>query len=274
MIDPKQPEISVRRQCQLLGLPRSYLQYEPKGESPENLGWMRLIDELYLERPYYGIKKMQEHFYREGCVLNEKRIRRLVRKMGLMAIYRKPRLSTKDPAHKIYPYLLRGLEVVRPNQVWAVDITYIPLRQGYLYLVAIIDLYSRYVLAWELSNTLDAEFCVRALRTAIEQHGVPEIMNSDQGCQFTSEEWLRELRDRGVKISMDGRGRALDNVFIERLWRSVKYESVYLFAYQDGRDARQQLDTYFRFYNRERPHDALHGRTPAEIYVQPLRRAA
>lgn len=274
MVDRKEKRISVRRQCQLLGLPRSSLGYEAKGEHPENLGWMRLIDELYLERPYYGVRKIQQHFRREGCILNEKRIRRLLRKMGLMAIYRKPKLSVKHPHHQVYPYLLKGVVLERPNQVWAVDITYIPMRRGFLYLVAIIDLYSRYVVSWQLSNTLDTEFCVRALLAAFAEHGLPEIINSDQGCQFTSETWLNELRQRGIKISMDGRGRALDNVFIERLWRSVKYESVYLFSYQDGIDAAEKLGEYFRFYNDQRPHDAHNGRTPAEIYLQALRSAA
>ncbi len=226
---------------------------------------MKLIDYQYLATPFYGARKVAAWLKSQGYTVNRKRARRLMQMMGLRAIYRRPRTSQPAPGHKIYPYLLNGLQITCPNQVWAADITYIPMARGFLYLVAIIDVYSRYVLSWRLSNTLDTGFCVEALAEAL-RHGNPEICNTDQGVQFTSEAFTKLLQKHGVKISMDGKGSYNDNLFIERLWRSVKYEEVYLKAYQDGRDARTGLGNYFRFYNRERPHQALGYRTPAEVH--------
>jgi putative transposase len=225
---------------------------------------MKLIDRQYLATPFYGARKIAAWLKSQNYGVNRKRIRRLMRIMGLKAIYRRPRTSTPAPANKIYPYLLSGLKITRPNQVWAADITYIPMARGFLYLVAIIDVYSRYVLSWRLSNTLDAGFCVEALEDAL-RNGRPDIFNTDQGAQFTSETFTGILKQHGVRISMDGKGSYNDNLFIERLWRSVKYEEVYLKAYQDGREARIGLGNYFRFYNTERPHQALGYRTPAEV---------
>ncbi len=227
---------------------------------------MKLIDRQYLVTPFYGARKMAACLKSQSHQVNRKRVRRLMRLMGLKAIYRRPRTSKPAPGHKIYPYLLSGLRITRPNQVWAADITYIPMARGFLYLVAIIDWYSRYVLSWRLSNTLDAGFCVEALEEALRK-GKPEIFNTDQGAQFTGEAFTGLLKQHGVRISMDGKGSYNDNLFIERLWRSVKYEEVYLKAYQDGREARIGLGNYFRFYNTERPHQALGYRTPAEVFT-------
>ena len=226
---------------------------------------MKLIDRQYLATPFYGARKIAAWLKSQGYRVNRKRIRRLMRIMGLKAIYRHPRTSKPAPGHKIYPYLLGDLRITRPNQVWAADITYIPMAHGFLYLVAIIDWYSRYVLSWRLSNTLDADFCIEALEEALTK-GKPDIFNTDQGAQFTSEAFTGLLQQHGVRISMDGKGSYNDNLFIERLWRPVKYEEVYLKAYQDGREARIGLGNYFRFYNTERPHQALGYRTPAEVY--------
>ena len=227
---------------------------------------MKLIDRQYLATPFYGARKIAAWLKSQGHRVNRKRVRRLMQIMGLKAIYRRPRTSQPAPGHKIYPYLLSGMEITRPNQVWAADITYIPMARGFLYLVAIIDWYSRYVLSWRLSNTLDAGFCVEALEEALRK-GKPEIFNTDQGAQFTGEAFTGLLEQHGVRISMDGKGSYNDNLFIERLWRTVKYEEVYLKAYQDGRDARIGLGNYFRFYNTERPHQALGYRTPAEVFT-------
>ena len=257
--------LSVARQCRLLDISRSGLYYQPKVISDETLTLMKLIDCQYLATPFYGARKVAAWLKSQGYTVNRKRARRLMQMMGLRAIYRRPRTSQPAPGHKIYPYLLNGLQITRPNQVWAADITYIPMARGFLYLVAIIDVYSRYVLSWRLSNTLDTGFCVEALAEAL-RHGKPEICNTDQGVQFTSEAFTELLQKHGVKISMDGKGSYNDNLFIERLWRSVKYEEVYLKAYQDGRDALTGLGNYFRFYNRERPHQALGYRTPAEVH--------
>ncbi len=226
---------------------------------------MKLIDRQYLATPFYGARKIAAWLKSQGQRVNRKRVQRLMRLMGLKAIYRRPRTSKPAPGHKIYPYLLGGMAITRPNQVWAADITYIPMARGFLYLVAIIDWYSRYVISWRLSNTLDAAFCVEALREALRK-GRPEIFNTDQGAQFTGEAFTGILEQHGVRISMDGKGSYNDNLFIERLWRSVKYEEVYLKAYQDGRDARVGLGNYFRFYNTERPHQTLGYRTPAEVF--------
>ena len=249
----------------MLGISRSGLYYQPKGISEEGLTLMKLIDRQYLATPFYGARKIAACLKSQGYSVNRKRIRRLMRVMGLKAVYRRPRTSKPGPGHKIYPYLLGGLKITRPNQVWAADITYIPMARGFLYLVAIIDWYSRYVLSWRLSNTLDVGFCVEALEEALKK-GKPEIFNTDQGSQFTGEAFTGLLQQHGVRISMDGKGSYRDNLFIERLWRSVQYEEVYLKAYQDGRDARAGIGNYFRFYNTERPHQALGYRTPAEIF--------
>ena len=226
---------------------------------------MKLIDRQYLATPFYGTRKIAVWLKSQGYLVNRKRVRRLMRLMGIKAIYRRPRTSKQAPGHKIYPYLLSGLKITRPNQVWAADITYIPMARGFLYLVAIIDWYSRYVLSWRLSNTLDTAFCVEALEEALKK-GRPDIFNTDQGAQFTSEAFTGLLQQHEIRISMDGKGSYNDNLFIERLWRTVKYEEVYLKAYQDGRDARINLGNYFRFYNTERPHQSHGYRTPAEVY--------
>lgn len=258
--------VSIRRQCELSGLSRSTFYYEPVAESELNLELMRQIDEQYLERPIFGSRRMAEHLIRRGHQVNRKRVQRLMRLMGLEPIYPKPRLSQRDEEHEVFPYLLRDVAIVRPDQVWSTDITYLPMRHGFLYLVAIIDWYSRYVLAWQLSNTLDTTFCIAAVEEALSGPRLPEIFNSDQGCQFTSKAFTGLLKGHGITISMDGRGRAFDNIFIERLWRSVKYEEVYLHAYEDGRHAHDGLSRYFPFYNDERPHQALDYRTPSEVY--------
>ena len=265
MVDHQHASLSILRQCRLLDISRSGLYYQPKGIPEEDLTLMRLIDRQYLATPFYGARKIAAWLKSQGYRVNRKRIRRLMRIMGLKAIYRHPRTSKPAPGHKIYPYLLGDLRITRPNQVWAADITYIPMAHGFLYLVAIIDWYSRYVLSWRLSNTLDADFCIEALEEALTK-GKPDIFNTDQGAQFTSEAFTGLLQQHGVRISMDGKGSYNDNLFIERLWRSVKYEEVYLKAYQDGREARIGLGNYFRFYNTERPHQALGYRTPAEVY--------
>jgi putative transposase len=252
-------------QCKLLDVSRSGLYYQPVEVSEEDLTLMKLIDRQYLATPFYGARRIAAWLKNQGYTVNRKRIRRLMQVIGLKAIYRRPRTSQPAPGNKIYPYLLNGMKVTRPNQVWAADITYIPMARGFLYLVAIIDWYSRYVLAWRLSNTMDAGFCVEALEGAL-QKGRPEIFNTDQGAQFTSEAFPGLLERHGVRISMDGKGRYSDNLFIERLWRTVKYEEVYLKAYQDGKDARVGIGGYFRFYNAERPHQALGYRTPAEVF--------
>ena len=227
---------------------------------------MKLIDCQYLVTPFYGTRRMSVWLKKQGHQVNRKRVQRLMRIMGLKTIYRRPRTSKPAPGHKIYPYLLSGMEITRPNQVWAADITYIPMARGFLYLVAIIDWYSRYVLSWRLSNTMDSGFCIEALKDALRK-GRPDIFNTDQGTQFTDEAFTGLLQQHGVRISMDGKGRYSDNLFIERLWRTVKYEEVYLKAYQDGRDARVMIGDYFRFYNLERPHQSLGYRTPAEVFI-------
>jgi putative transposase len=257
--------LSLRRQCELLGLNRSSLYYEPVGESEENLALMRLIDEQYLRTPFYGWPRMTACLRRAGYSVNSKRVRRLMRKMGLQAIYPKPKTSKAAQDRKIYPYLLRGLEILQPNFVWSADITYLPMRQGFMYLVAIIDWFSRYVLTWQLSNTLDGYFCLDALKQALN-NGRPVIFNTDQGSQFTANEFTACLEQAAVRISMDGRGRALDNIFIERLWRSLKYEDIYLKDYATVPELVAGLAAYFHFYNHERPHQSLNYCTPAELH--------
>ena len=265
MVDRQHPSLSVVRQCSLVGISRSGLYYQPKGISEEDLALMELIDRQYLTTPFYGARKIVAWLKSQGQKVNRKRVGRLMRMMGVKAIYRRPRTSQPAAGHKVYPYLLRGMKITRPNQVWAADITYIPMARGFLYLVAIIDWYSRYVLSWRLSNTLEAGFCVEALEQALKR-GRPEIFNTDQGSQFTGETFTGLLESQDIRISMDGKGSYNDNLFIERLWRSVKYEEVYLKAYQDGREARISLSNYFRFYNTERPHQTLGYRTPAEVF--------
>jgi len=274
MIDPEQRELSVRRQCELLGVSRSGLYYQPEPTSPEELTLMRRIDELHLKYPFYGSRKLSDVLRKEGREANRKRIQRLMRLMGLEAMAPKPSTSEPHPEHVKYPYLLRGLVISRVNQVWATDITYIPMKAGFVYLVAIMDWYSRRVLSWRLSNTLDTSFCVEALEEAFERFGQPEIFNTDQGSQFTSEDFTTPLRDRRIAISMDGKGRCLDNVFVERLWRSVKYEEVYLHAYADVVEARAGIGRYLAFYNDERAHQALGYQTPAAFYRGLARDAA
>ena len=265
IVDREHPSLSTARQCALLGVARSSLYYRPREAFGENLALMQAMDRQYLDTPFYGSRRMKVWLAREGIPVSRKRVQRLMRVMGLRAIYRSPRTSRPAPEHRVYPYLLEKIRVTRPNQAWAADITYLPMARGFLYLVAIMDWHSRYVVAWRLSNTLEADFCVDALREALGQ-GQPEVFNTDQGSQFTSLEFTRVLQDHGVKISMDGKGRYNDNIFVERLWRTVKYEEVYLKAYANATEARRELSVYFRFYNNQRPHQALGYRTPAQMF--------
>jgi putative transposase len=266
MIEPSNDNLSITAQCALLSISRSGLYYAPKGESPLNLKLMRLIDEQFLRTPFYGSRQMARHLRRVGYCIGRHRVRRLMRLMGIEAIYQKPRTSDPHPDHKIYPYLLRNLSITKPNQVWCTDITYIPIKRGFLYLVSIMDWYSRKVLSWRLSNTMDARFCVEALEDALMIHGKPEIFNTDQGSQFTSFDFTDVLKAHEIKISMDGKGRWMDNVFIERLWRSMKYECVYLNAFETGGQARAEIGAWLEFYNHHRPHSTFNGRTPDEVY--------
>lgn len=268
MIDPNHANISISRQCELIDLPRSsyYRETQPFSESDENLEIMRLIDEEYMRHPFLGTRQMRDYLNRTGYHLNRKRVRRLMRKMGLASIAPKPNTSIGNKAHKVYPYLLRNIEVAKPNQAWCTDITYIRLKGGFVYLVAIMDWFSRKVLSWELSNTMDSNFCVSALERAIRLHGKPEIFNSDQGSQFTSDAFTSVLKANDIKISMDGKGRWMDNVFIERLWRSVKYEHVYIHEHTSAHELRQGLKKYFHYYNADRTHQSLNRSTPDEIY--------
>ena len=266
MIDPKRSRLPIIRQCTLLQLNRSGVYYRPVPQNEVNLALMRLIDAQFLETPYYGSRQMTWHLRRLGHEVGRKRVRRLVAIMGLRALYQKPRTSVPHPEHRKYPYLLRDLVIDRPNQVWCSDITYIPMKRGFLYLVAIMDWFTRKVLSWRLSNTMDAEFCIEALRDALMRYGTPEIFNTDQGSQFTTPRFTGLLEERQIRISMDGRGRWLDNVFIERLWRSMKYECVYLHAFETGSELRVGLTKWITHYNGQRPHAALAGRTPDEAY--------
>jgi putative transposase len=265
MIERDHAKLSVRRQCELLGLWRSGLYYEPEPEPEDNLRLMRWLDREYTAHPFFGVRRMTARLRRKGERINPKRVRRLMRRMGLEAIYPKRPLSVAGEGHKRYPYLLRGLVIDRPDQVWCADITYIPLRRGYAYLVAVLDWYSRYLLSWALSGSLEVAFCLEALEEALARSR-PEVFNTDQGVQFTSEAFTGLLGRHEVQISMDGRGRVFDNIFVERFWRTVKYEEVFLKDYGDPAEARDGLRGYFRFYNRERPHQALEDRTPAEVY--------
>lgn len=257
--------ISIQRQCQLAGISRSSYYYQPAGESAFNLKLMKQIDRQYLKRPYYGARRMTVFLQREGYQVNIKRIKRLMGKMGIVAIYPTPKTSKSAKNHEVHPYLLRGTSPTSPRQVWCSDITYIPMRRGFMYLVAVMDWYSRLVLSWQLSNTLTVDFCLEALREAL-QTSQPDVFNTDQGSQFTSRSFTGRLKKAGIQISMDGRGRALDNAFIERLWRSVKYEHVYLHAEESGAELHQGLSEYFYFYNCERPHQGMGYQTPEEVH--------
>jgi len=269
LIERDHTRLPVVEQCELLGVSRSGLYYRPVGPDPYALELMRLLDEQYTRTPFYGVRRMTAWLCEQGHGVNPKRVRRLLREMGLWAIYPQPRLSMAGAGHRIYPYLLRGVEVTRPNQVWATDITYVRMRRGFVYLVAILDWYSRYVLAWKVSLTLELEFCLEALEEALQEE-CPEVFNSDQGVQFTSQAFTGRLKEAGIRISMDGRGRCMDNVFVERLWRSVKYEEVYLKDYETVPEAVQGLGAYFTFYNRERLHQSLGYRTPERVYREGL----
>lgn len=268
LIKPSADAPSIRRQCHLVGLQRSswYAQGAADGESEENLDLMQHIDKLYTAHPFYGSRKMVAVLGRKGHEVNRKRVQRLMRLMGLQSVAPQPNTSRPHPQHKTYPYLLRGFSVVRPGQVYSTDITYIKVGRGFAYLTAVIDWYSRQVLSWRLSNTMDTAFCVEALEEALERYGAPDIFNTDQGSQFTSEMFTGVLKAHDIRISMDGKGRALDNIFVERLWRSVKYEEVYLKQYQTMQEARDGLSAYFEFYNHERPHQSLNNKTPAEAH--------
>ena len=266
MVERSAEDLSVRRQCVLLNVARSGV-YRPKAEpNADDLALMRRIDELHLELPFYGSRRMAFELNGQGRGVNRKRVRRLMRLMGIEALVPRPGTSKAAPGHKIYPYLLRGLAITEPNHVWACDITYIPMARGFLYLVAIIDWASRAVLSWRLSNTMDTRFCVEALEDAMARHGRPRIFNTDQGAQFTSAAFTAKLEAAGIAISMDGRGRFMDNIFIERLWRSIKYEEVHLKAYVDGREARAGIGSWMTFYNTRRPHQALNNHTPMAVW--------
>jgi len=266
LVEHDDPALSVVAQCRLLKIARSTLYYKPAPVDPDDLALMHRMDELYTASPFYGSRRMAAVLRRDGIVVNRKRVRRLMRVMGLEAIYQKPNTSQAHPDHKIYPYLLRGLAIDRPSEVWCADITYIPMARGFVYLVAVMDWFSRRVLSWRLSITMEADFCVEALQEAISGYGQPEIFNTDQGVQFTSAGFLDELESRGIRISMDGKGRFLDNIFIERLWRSLKYEEIFLKAYSSVAEARQGISGWLTFYNDERPHQALRYRTPRGVF--------
>lgn len=266
MIEKNHPSLSVGAQCRLLSISRSSFYYAPQGETAMNLDLMLLIDKQFLDAPFYGVRQMTWHLQNEGHAVNEKRIRRLMRLMRLMPIYQKPDTSKPAKGHKTYPYLLGGLRVERPNQVWCADITYIPMARGFIYLVAVLDWFTRRVLAWRVSITLEADFCIEAVEEALARHGTPEIFNTDQGSQFTSTEFIKVLAAREIKISMDGKGAWRDNVFVERLWRTIKYEEVYLRAYASVSEARAGIGRYLSFYNSRRPHSSLDGKTPDQAY--------
>ena len=263
MVDREHSRLSITRQCRLVSIARSSFYYEGRSESPLNLRLMRLIDEQFLETPFYGSRQMKRWLYRQGYTVSRKRVRRLMRLLGLQAIFQRPRTSQPHLEHRIYPYLLRDLQITRPNHAWCADVTYIPLQRGFLYLVAVMDWASRKVLSWRLSNTLETSFCVEALQEALDRYGPPEIFNTDQGSQFTSVDFTDALKEAGIRISMDGKGRWMDHVFIERLWRSLKYEQVYLSEYATGAEARAGIGWWMD----QRPHSSLNDRTPDEAYT-------
>ena len=266
MIVRDQPDLSIVRQCEMLQLSRSTFYYAPVGIDEETLAIMKTIDRAFTKYPFFGSRQIRAYLRRDGVIVGRHRVRRLMGLMGLEAVYKRPKTSQPHPAHRIYPYLLKGMVIDRPNQVWCADITYIPVRRGFLYLVAIMDWATRKVLAWRLSNTMHASFCIDALTEAISKYGSPEIMNTAQGSQFTGADWIATLMEASVRVSMDGRGRYLDNIFIERLWRSLKQEAIYLSELQDGFQAQRVIQDWIDFYNTERPHSALEYRTPVEAY--------
>ena len=266
MIESNHKELSVVKQCELVAVSRSGFYYEPVGETAENLALMRVLDEKYLSTPFYGIERLLVHLVALGYKINRKRLRRLMNLVGWQTLYPKPRTTRIDPAAYKYPYLLKDLKIERKNQVWAIDITYLPMNQGFMYLCAIIDVHTRYVVGWGISNTMTAEWCAAIVKDAIARHGNPEIMNSDQGSQFTSEVYIKTLTENDIQISMDGKGRAIDNIFIERLWRTIKYEHIYLHVYEDGLSLYEGLNKYLSFYNDERRHQSLHYETPLTLY--------
>lgn len=275
MVQPKHSQVSVVRQCLLLKISRSGLYYQPVGEPPLNLSLMSEIDRIFLEHPFFGSRQMRDYLNSNlGYCVGRKRVRHLMNRMGLTPVYQEPRTTVSHPEHKKYPYLLRDIEVDRPNQVWCSDITYIPMKKGFLYLVAVMDWHSRKVLSWQLSNSMDTEFCVKAVEEALAKYGKPDIFNTDQGSQFTSAAFTGLLQANCIQISMDGRGRCLDNVFIERLWRSLKYEDVYLNNYETGGEARVGIGNWMRFYNTLRPHSSLGGISPDRFYFGLLANAA
>lgn len=268
MVETHSSSISVYSQLDLLSIPSSSFYYVPKGESTENLELLRIIDEQYFKTPFYGVNRLTALLRELGYRVNPKRVRRLMQVLDWRTIYRAPKTTMSNKEHKKYPYLLKDICINRINQAWSTDITYIPMRTGFMYLMAVIDLHSRYVLHWSLSNTMSADWCCEVLQETIEKHGKPEIFNTDQGSQFTSDVFIKVLTDNEIKISMDGKGRALDNIYIERLWRSVKYEHIYLNVYENGLSLWKGLEGYFRFYNNERPHQSLSYKTPAKCYAQ------
>jgi putative transposase len=265
-VDRSRQDLSLARQCELLDISRSSLYYQSVGENELNLKLMRLIDEQHLQTPFYGTRQMMRCLRRKGFVVSRKRVRRLMQLMGIHAIYQKPRTTIANKTHEIYPYLLRNLVIDQPNQVWCTDITYLPMEKGFMYLIAIMDWYSRKVLSWRVSNSMEVEFCLEALQDALELYGQPGIFNTDQGSQFTSLEFTGVLKNAGIRISMDGKGRWMDNVFIERLWRSLKYECVYIQAFGSGSALRMGLNQWFIYYNTDRPHSTFSGQTPDEVY--------
>ncbi len=271
MVDPKHEELSIQRQCELLGVNRSSYYYQAKEISSEEFTLLRLLDEQYLKTPFYGSRKMTQYLRSLGYCINRKRVIRLMNKLGLQTIYPKPKTTVRNPDHQVYPYLLREVEVERANQVWCTDITYLPVGKGHYYLVAIMDWYSRKVLSWKISNTMDVHFCQSALEEALLNYGKPDIFNSDQGSQFTSKIFTECLKAENIRISMDGRGRCHDNIFIERLWRSLKYELIYIEEFKDGKELTRKVKEWFNFYNKERFHQALEYQTPEHIYWESLR---
>jgi putative transposase len=266
MVEPMNKQLSIRRQCNLLGINRSSYYYKPKPIKSEELNLMRKIDELYTDNPSRGSRSIVRQLKRQGIRVSRKRVQRLMRIMGIEAVYPKPNTSRPHPAHKVYPYLLRNLSIDKPNQVWAADITYIPMERGFMYLVAVMDWYSRKILSWRLSNTLEADFCVDALNEALYRHGRPEIFNTDQGAQFTSKEFTKVLKANKVAISMDGRGRCQDNIFVERFWWTIKYQFLYLHSFDNGSSLRRGIGAWMIDYNSDRGHSALDDKTPDEVY--------
>lgn len=271
MVETDHPELSIKRQCELLKLSHSSYYYQPKSISEEERILLRLLDEQYLKTPFYGSRKMTVYLRELGYLVNRKRVQRLMCELGIEALYPKPRLIKVNLAHQVYPYLLRDLNIELANQVWCTDITYLPVLRGHFYLVAIMDWYSRKVLSWKISNTLDVDFCIETLQEALSEFGCPCIFNSDQGSQFTSNVFTQLLKDKEIRISMDGRGRYLDNIFIERLWRSLKYELIYIKSFEDGRHLQSEVKDWFNWYNTERPHQALDYQKPEQVYAKSLK---